>query len=1553
MIEYVKQWMIILAVCVSSKSVFAEESIPVCVHEFHSDTVSVPTCVEEGSVKFFCALNDDSVYYEVLPVIDHLLERDSVAATCRAEGFYSDSCTICHQVISSVTLPQLSHVAQVDTMLFPTCEMAGNVVVRCSLCQDTLETEILPMLTHVLERDSVAATCHAEGLYSDSCTICHQVISSVTLPQLSHVAQVDTMLFPTCEMAGNVVVRCSLCLDTLETEILPMLSHVLERDSVAATCYAEGLYSDSCTVCHQVISSIALPQLSHVLQSDTFSISTCITEGIVHSICAVCHDTIFTEYLPMLGHDWARDSVAATCQTEGHYIEYCNRCGMGATLAIYPVLEHDYVVTTTPASCLEDGITLQVCSYCHDTVQMVEPAIGHSFQFQYIEPTCQHLGYDLYVCEYCHKSDTLGVYEMTGHNLEWEMAVYPTCTEEGLYVGTCVVCGQKDEIAYPTSGHMYICEMKSPPTCTEDGLDVCTCATCGHREENVYPAQGHWYMQSDYVSPSCTKDGYEAYECWNCGYSYKKIISASGHFYDSLAVDPTPIEQGYSLHTCSRCGDSYKDRFVDKLDAKDYYTSLKISELMPCNISTIMNHSDYNFTGYLELHNGSKRAVNLRGCILSHYKKTSKGQYSLKWTSGLDEIVTSGYHILWMGNGNSSGEIPYKLDADGGYLTLYAGNLLIDSIAYGAMEPHVAYGRDGSSEGYMIPTPSEKNGAVYASLVRDRCAQPTFSVNPGIVAKATQLSLSSATAGAAIYYTLDGTEPSASNGLLYTEPIDLKENANIRAVAYLSGKLPSKIVTGSYIFMDKRHASCGGFTVPIVSITMDDLYYGDPYYGMFVEGKNGVSGEKDCQRMNANYNRDWKRPMNFEYFVDGKCVVSQEVEAAIEGGCSRGKPIKSFSMKTSKKTGASQFDYHFFESKPDVFTRTLHVRNGGTAYECIPYRDGLMQTFAHGMNIDYQGYQPVAYYRNGRYVGMMALNERTNSDYIKSNHGYDEEDIDVLTVSDQLGIQVSKGSKSAYDELVSYLNDNSPANPAYYKGACSRMDMDEYIDYQIFQQFIVNTDWPGNNTKIWRAKDNGLFRWILFDTDFGFGLCGYDWISNERVDMIDWCRGGGFSSWANEKSWMTNIFKPLSKNKEFEKKFTTKFLINLSDRFSAKNIDAVFDSIVGIVETEACVDGRTSSGYGSGVEGMRSFAKNRSKYIYKHLTSYVKGDSTVNFSLSSNVAGAILTLNGEKLPTAYNGKYIAGYDFDLEAYAPMGYVFERWEISDSAHIKISNSVTPASAFLPGLLSGKVKRSMSIKAIFKKGNSSLPTLAINELCASSNSQSGNADDYGDYPDWIELYNYGENDINLAGFALTNAKSGKVSDLPYNSDDLVIKAGEHKLLWAKGDNRRGSSYLDFKLDNDKASQICLSYFDATGEVDVDCVRYKTHAANESYGRIVDNGDDWTIFGVCDDSITYAATPMASNGSLCEHYTTLVTEPLPQQEGMDLYPNPSTDYLNLVTEEEILSYTIYDMSGRALLREAGNEKSISVEDLNAGFYIIEVETENETYRLKFLKE
>lgn len=694
--------------------------------------------------------------------------------------------------------------------------------------------------------------------------------------------------------------------------------------------------------------------------------------------------------------------------------------------------------------------------------------------------------------------------------------------------------------------------------------------------------------------------------------------------------------------------------------------TITINEIMPCNVSTIMNDL-YDFSGYIEFYNDSDEDVSLSSYTLVHYKKKKSGDYEEKWIWTIDGDFVVGaksYRLMWMDEMTNAGHAPYKLDTDGGYLTLYTSEeSLVDSLAYDKMDAHYAYGRWEDTQGYMEPSPLQENTKSYVELSKEtRCSKPLTSALPGVAEEPFMLELTSNTADAEIYYTLNGKEPNKETGKKYEEPLYIDKNTTLRARAYAKDLLPSKMTSASYIFMDEKHETCGGFLIPIVSIIVDSQYFYNDTIGIHVRGTNGKYGEKSCTKSKANYNQDWKRPVSFEYIVDGERVLSQELEASVEGGCSRTEAVKSLSLKASAKTGDKDIDYYFFQSKPDVKHQTLYLRNGGTGYSKVRFRDGLMQTFATTMNIDFQAYQPVAYYLNGHYMGLMNLNERTNVDYLVANYGVDEDNVDLISLSDQLGVRASKGDKVAYNELVNYLSKTDPSDSLFYDGAKERMDMDEYIDYQVFQQFIVNTDWPGNNTKIWRERKEGSkFRWILFDTDFGLGLPGYEYLGGSSKNMFNWCQGLGGKQWANSSSWMTKIFTQLSKNADFRKDLVDKFKEHLSTTFSNERIESVFDSITALVSAEYCAtfNGASSTYVTS---SMRKFALARANRIIAQSETYLGGTDVNDFNSNLPLTLVYYTPGDDNVRLLTENRILS-----VEVYSTSGQLLNEEKVEDTLY----------------------------------------------------------------------------------------------------------------------------------------------------------------------------------------------------------------------------------------------------------------------------------------------
>ncbi|WP_144941335.1 fibronectin type III domain-containing protein [Paenibacillus sp. 32O-W] len=117
---------------------------------------------------------------------------------------------------------------------------------------------------------------------------------------------------------------------------------------------------------------------------------------------------------------------------------------------------------------------------------------------------------------------------------------------------------------------------------------------------------------------------------------------------------------------------------------------------------------------------------------------------------------------------------------------------LIDGLTPGM---HVLYAM--ATDGQEAKMGSGVGGA-YPFYVAPQAAEPIASKPSGEMESGTTVSLSASTAGASIYYTTDGSTPTPGSSLLYHEPIPVKRNMTIKAIAVKAGMADSDVMTETY-----------------------------------------------------------------------------------------------------------------------------------------------------------------------------------------------------------------------------------------------------------------------------------------------------------------------------------------------------------------------------------------------------------------------------------------------------------------------------------------------------------------------------------------------------------------------------------------------------------------------------------------------------------------------------------------------------------------------------------------------------------------------------------
>jgi len=114
--------------------------------------------------------------------------------------------------------------------------------------------------------------------------------------------------------------------------------------------------------------------------------------------------------------------------------------------------------------------------------------------------------------------------------------------------------------------------------------------------------------------------------------------------------------------------------------------------------------------------------------------------------------------------------------------------------------------RDNPGGAVKFTLPTVANGKVYVGTeynlsvfgVGEFLATPVISPNGGIFTNSVLITLTDTSAGSAIYFTIDGSNPT-TNSLLYTGPFMLTNTAAVRAVAAKPGAVNSGIAAASFI----------------------------------------------------------------------------------------------------------------------------------------------------------------------------------------------------------------------------------------------------------------------------------------------------------------------------------------------------------------------------------------------------------------------------------------------------------------------------------------------------------------------------------------------------------------------------------------------------------------------------------------------------------------------------------------------------------------------------------------------------------------------------------
>lgn len=370
------------------------------------------------------------------------------------------------------------------------------------------------------------------------------------------------------------------------------------------TCQRDGTMSAYCKECKKAKVTYPEPDSKrdhYVANWISDGNATCTEDGTKHGFCAYGCGTEFKDVPDVgsaLGH-WFRDyrtDKAATCTEDGTRTATCEREGCTATDTVTDVgsaLGHDWsewsFIGEKP-DCSRGGTMERHCKRACCINEEGEPTVvetkvvdktEHNYESVIIEETdadgnplpadCTR-GYKKHqVCKVCGTEKPGSLVEVAGgaHNFanSEEKSYEPTCTEKGLRVVECTVCGKLySETEIPATGHIntYLDEdTVVAPTCKDEGYTGDTkCVACDvvvEAGEAIPVTDEHTFTQ--YVplgEATCTKNRTEKAVCDVCGKAenVREVPgSALGHDFTeyTIATEATCTADATKSAKCSRC----------------------------------------------------------------------------------------------------------------------------------------------------------------------------------------------------------------------------------------------------------------------------------------------------------------------------------------------------------------------------------------------------------------------------------------------------------------------------------------------------------------------------------------------------------------------------------------------------------------------------------------------------------------------------------------------------------------------------------------------------------------------------------------------------------------------------------------------------------------------------------------------------------------------------------------------------------------------------------------------------------------------------------------
>ena len=713
--------------------------------------------------------------------------------------------------------------------------------------------------------------------------------------------------------------------------------------------------------------------------------------------------------------------------------------------------------------------------------------------------------------------------------------------------------------------------------------------------------------------------------------------------------------------------------------------------------------------------------------------------------------------------------------------TLWAENFVAHNPT--KTEPAAVYDEEGNEVAPKVTVGSTNDEPV------------TFSLESGFYPSNEKLYLS-AEGAVRILYTKDGTDPRIEGKPYKEDGINIKvgdgdavNSYSISACAEYEDGTMSEVVTRSY-FAGSSIAQ--RYDCLVFSITIDPDYLYNYEDGIFILGKmrdDWLAENPDIHQNDivptdpANWNQrgtEGERPAFVEvYEYDGECVISQDCGLRIFGGWSRANDQKNIRLYARSEYDEvnNRFRYEFFPDALDSMGNKITsykklalracANDSGASY----LRDDMISYLAQATEIESKYSRPAAVYLNGEYYGFAWCQQVFSTDLLEHTYNLEESEWDILKGCEYMIREDADNpnwaeAKADWEYLQSFAYKDL-TDDAIFEELCSMIDLDNFLTYYALESYLGNGDWPNNNWKIFRYSTernaeltqpvlteageditDGKWRFMLFDTDFCFGLYGHDAFTKHISWLFDETYFGLFpEDWDDdvhdqgEKYVRSDLLITLCKREDVRERFISIMFDMINWYYSEELVGETIDEFhtLRLHELVAASEMGKANVWSVSreLESMKEWLHTRVTSAKNQLkNSFPDMYDEVYRVKAAPVEGAIINVNTVKINPddfSFVGNYFEGIEVPVSCVIAQGYEFVSWEVNGEEIFDTEFVISDE------LFGSKIEIKLNIKCIDSG-------LRLSEICYK-----------GSNGDYIVIENFGTSDISTQGMIVWDGNS----------------------------------------------------------------------------------------------------------------------------------------------------------------------------------------------------